>query len=541
MANGFFKVPEPINSPVRSYAPGTPERAELQATIKQFRNEEREVPMIIGGERITTEDKHRLSPPHDHKHTLGYASKCDSSHVQQAIRAALGAKEMWENLPWEDRVSIFLRAAELLEGPWRQKLNAATVLAQSKNPYQAEIDSACELIDFLRFNAKFLSDMYHIQPNSPLGYWNRTEHRALEGFVFAITPFNFTAIAGNLPSAPAMAGNCVVWKPADSQIYSAHMVMELFLEAGLPPGVINLVYGDGPTIGKEIFSHKDFAGLHFTGSTAVFQSLWKEIGNNIEIYRSYPRIVGETGGKDFVIAHHSSNPRQVATALVRGAFEFQGQKCSAASRAYMPDNLWLEIEAFVVEDLKTIKMGSPEDFSNFFNAVIDEKAFNKISSYIEEAKKSPVCKIIAGGNFDKSEGYFIEPTVILTEDPMYRTMQEEIFGPVLTIYVYNKDNWQQTLELLDQTSPYGLTGAVFSNDRYATDLAVRLLRHAAGNFYINDKPTGAVVFQQPFGGGRKSGTNDKAGGPQNMWRWVNPRSIKETFVPPTDYRYPFLG
>lgn len=541
MSDGFFKAPPPVNSPVKDYAPGNPETKELQDQIKAFRNQEKDIPMYIGGQEVYTDNKTRLAPPHDHQHTLGYYSRCDAGHVQQAIKAALGAKADWEAMDWQDRAAIFLKAAELLEGPWRQKLNAATVLGQSKNPYQAEIDSACELIDFLRFNVHFMTEIYGIQPNSPQGVWNRTEHRPLEGFIFAITPFNFTAIAGNLPSAPAMMGNTVVWKPADTQVYAAHMVMELFKEAGLPDGVINLIYGDGPVIGEEVFQHPEFAGLHFTGSTKVFQSLWKTIGNNIETYNAYPRIVGETGGKDYIIAHHTAKPKQVATAIVRGAFEFQGQKCSAVSRVYLPDNIWDDVKDYMLEDLKTIKMGTPEDFSNFFNAVISEQAFDKIARYIDAAKESNMTEVIAGGNYDKSEGYFIEPTVIVTEDPMYTTMCEEIFGPVVTIYVYKADNFKPTLELLDQTSMYGLTGAIFSQDRHAIKLATQVLRHSAGNFYINDKPTGAVVYQQPFGGGRKSGTNDKAGGPQNLWRWVNPRSIKENFVPTEDYRYPFLG
>jgi 1-pyrroline-5-carboxylate dehydrogenase len=461
--------------------------------------------------------------------------------VEQAIQAALNAKEAWENLGWEHRASIFLKAADLLAGPYRATINAATMLGQSKNAYQAEIDSACEMIDFLRFNVYFMSQIYSQQPKSSPGIWNRIEQRALEGFVFALTPFNFTAIAGNLPTAPAMMGNTVVWKPAYSQIYSAHVLMQVFREAGLPDGVINLIYVDGPAAGEIIFKHRDFAGIHFTGSTGVFQHIWRTIGENISRYKGYPRIVGETGGKDFVIAHKSANARAFATALIRGAFEYQGQKCSAASRAYVPSNLWEEVKGYLVEDLKTMKMGGVEDFTNFFNAVIDEKSFDKIANYIEAARKDPKIKFIAGGRHDKSKGYFIEPTVLETADASSVTMCEEVFGPVLTIYVYHSENFEQTLELADQTSPYALTGALFAQDRYAIELGEKKLTHSAGNFYINDKPTGAVVGQQPFGGSRASGTNDKAGSMVNLLRWVSPRVIKETFVPATDYRYPFLA
>jgi len=462
--------------------------------------------------------------------------------VEQAINAALGAKEAWSDLSGEHRASIFLKAADLMAGPYRQKLNAATMLAQSKTAYQAEIDAACELIDFVRFNVTFMTEIYQQQPPlSSKGIWNRLEHRPLEGFIFAITPFNFTAISGNLPAAPALMGNTVVWKPAETQVYSARVVMEIFREAGVPDGVINLIYVDGPEAGEVVFNHKDFAGLHFTGSTQVFQHLWKTIGTNISKYRSYPRIVGETGGKDFVIAHKSANAKEVATGLIRGAFEFQGQKCSAASRAYIPSNLWEKIKGYLLEDIKAIKMGSVEDFSNFVSAVIDEKAFDKIASYIDGAKESPLAEIIAGGNYDKSEGYFIEPTIIKAEDNQYTTMCEEIFGPVLTIYVYHEDMFEEALYMVDNTSPYALTGSIFSKDRYAIELAAKKLENAAGNFYINDKPTGAVVGQQPFGGARGSGTNDKAGAMQNLLRWVSPRTIKETFNPPTDFRYPFLS
>ena len=497
--------------------------------------------MTIGGEKIFTKSKSAIHPPHEIKHVLGYFTKGNSKTVEAAINAALAAKEGWENMPWQDRAAIFLKAADLLSGPYRAKMNAATMLCQSKNVYQAEIDCVAELCDFWRYNAEFMTQIYSEQPESGNGVWNRLEYRPLEGFVFALTPFNFTSIAGNLPGAPAIMGNTVVWKVAETQIYSAAVIMEILEEAGLPPGVINLVFVDGPTAGDVIFNHPEFAGLNFTGSTGVFQNLWKTIGNNISKYKSYPRIVGETGGKDFVIAHTSADARQVATALSRGAFEFQGQKCSAASRAYIPKNLWKDVKKYLVEDLASMKMGSPEDFSNFINAVIDERAFNKISNYISQAKKDKDATIIAGGGFDRSKGYFIEPTVIETKNPIYTTMCEEIFGPVLTIYVYDSRKFEKTLELVDSSSPYALTGAVFAKDRQAIVLAEKKLRHAAGNFYINDKPTGAVVGQQPFGGARASGTNDKAGSIWNLLRWVSPRTIKENFLPATDYRYPFLS
>ena len=542
MLKGFFKVPVPVNEPVLNYAPGSAERTQLQNTIEVLRSQEADIPMYIGSEEVRTGKKKPLNPPHDHQHLLGYFHEGDTSHVEQAINAALGAKAAWENMQWEQRAAIFLKAAELLAGPYRAKINAATMLGQSKNAYQAEIDAACEFIDFLRFNVQYMTEIYAQQPpvSSP-GVWNRLEQRPLEGFVFALTPFNFTAIAGNLPAAPAMMGNTVVWKPAYTQIYAANVIMQVFKEAGLPDGVINLIYVDGPSTGEVIFKHRDFGGIHFTGSTGVFQKIWKTIGENIHRYKSYPRIVGETGGKDFLIAHKSSNAKQVATALARGAFEYQGQKCSAASRAYIPSNLWDEVKEFLLADLKSMKMGPTEDFSNFVNAVIDEKSFDKIASYIDGAKANQMTEIIAGGNYDKSKGYFIEPTVILSQDPSSTTMCEEIFGPVLTIYVYNAEHFEEALELVDQTSPYALTGAVFSTDRYAAELATYKLRNAAGNFYINDKPTGAVVGQQPFGGSRASGTNDKAGSMINLLRWVSPRTIKETFNPPMDYRYPFLG
>src|SRR5690606_8723967 len=472
---------------------------------------------------------------------LAYYHEGDGGHAEQAVQAALNARALWSNLPWEHRASIFLKAAELIAGTWRYKINAATMLGQSKNAYQAEIDSACELIDFLRFNAYFMAQIYQEQPLSSAGVWNRIEYRPLEGFTFAITPFNFTAIAGNLPTSMAMMGNTVVWKPANTQIYAAHVIMEVLREAGLPDGVINLIYADGPTVGEVVFNHPDFAGLHFTGSTKVFKQLWRTIGENIDKYRSYPRIVGETGGKDFVIVHKSADAREVATGLVRGAFEYQGQKCSAASRCYVPDNLWEEVRKHMLDDLQSVRMGGTEDFGNFVNAVIDERAFDAIAGYIEKARENPMNEIIAGGKYDKSKGYFIEPTIILTKDPMSVTMCEEIFGPVLTVYVYHAENFEQTLDLVDRTSPYALTGSVFSKDRYAIEMATRKLTHAAGNFYINDKPTGAVVGQQPFGGARGSGTNDKAGAKVNLLRWVSMRTIKETFVPATDYKYPFLG
>lgn len=541
MLKGFFNVPAPVNEPVKSYSPGSPERKELQKALKDARATQIDVPMYIGGEEVRTGKTRPMSPPHDHQHILGHFHEGDASHVEQAINAALGAKYAWENMAWEQRAAIFLKAADLLAGPYRSKINAATMLAQSKNAMQAEIDAACEFIDFLRFNVKYMTEIYAQQPPvSGNGVWNRLEQRPLEGFVFALTPFNFTAIAGNLPTSAAMMGNTIVWKPAYTQIYSAQVLMEVFRKAGVPDGVINLIYVDGPTAGEIIFKHPDFAGIHFTGSTGVFQHVWKTIGENITRYKSYPRIVGETGGKDFVIAHKSANPKAVAVGLVRGSFEYQGQKCSAASRAYIPSNIWEDVKKYMLEDLADMKMGGTEDFTNFVNAVIDEKSFDKISKYIADAKANPIVEIIAGGNCDKSKGYFIEPTVILTKDPMYTTMCEEIFGPVLSIYVYHEDHFEEALELVDKTSPYALTGAIFSQDRYAIEFATQKLKNAAGNFYINDKPTGAVVGQQPFGGARASGTNDKAGSMINLLRWVSPRTIKETFVSPVDYRYPFL-
>ena len=541
MPKGRYIIPELKNEPVYSYAPGTPERQLLTDALKEARESEADIPMYIGGELVKTGKRIKMSPPHDHQHVLGYFHEGDQAHVKQAIQAAQKAKPAWTALPWEQRASIFLKAADLIAGPYRYKMNAATMLAQSKNPFQSEIDAVCEFIDFLRFNARFMEQIYEDQPISAPGIWNRVEYRPLEGFVFAITPFNFTSIAGNLPASPAMMGNTVVWKPNYTQVYSAALIMEIFKEAGLPDGVINLIYVDGPEAGDVIFNHPDFGGLHFTGSTGVFRQLWKTIGEKIGKYRSYPRIVGETGGKDFVIAHSSADSKELSTALVRGAFEFQGQKCSAASRAYVPSNLWPDVKKYLIEDLKDMKMGPPEDFSNFFNAVIEKKAFDKISGYIEQAKKDKDAEIIAGGNHDDAKGYFIEPTVIVATDPKYTTMQEEIFGPVLTIYVYPENEFEKMLTLVDETSPYALTGAIFSKNRYAIDLAAKKLVNAAGNFYINDKPTGAVVGQQPFGGARASGTNDKAGSMMNLLRWVSARTIKETFSPPTDYRYPFQG
>ena len=541
MANAYFEVPIATNEPVLSYAPGSMERENAAEAYKTMLDGHMDIPMYIGNQRVTTNKKHNITPPHDHKTVIGEYSEGDASHVTAAIDAALEAKEAWANLPWEDRAAIFLRAADLLAGPFRSRMNAATMLAQSKNIYQAEIDAVCELCDFFRYNVQYMQEMYQQQPESSPGVWNRLEYRPLEGFVFALTPFNFTSIAANLCCAPAMLGNTVVWKPAESQIYSAQIIMEVLQAAGLPDGVINMVYVDGPTAGEVVFSHKDFAGLHFTGSTGVFQTLWKNIGNNITKYRSYPRVVGETGGKDFIVAHGSADPVIVSTALARGAFEFQGQKCSAASRAYVASSIWDDVKSNLVADVKTFKIGSPEDMGNYINAVIDEKAFDKISSYIDKIKAADDAEILVGGGYDKSKGYFIEPTVVQTTDPKFLTMCEEIFGPVMTIFVYDDRDFEGILDLVDDTSPYALTGSIISNDRYATKLAMDKLKNAAGNFYINDKPTGAVVGQQPFGGARGSGTNDKAGSILNLYRWVSPRTIKETFNPARDYRYPFLG
>ena len=540
MSKGIFNVPTPINEPIKNYAPGSAERKALQAMLKELRSKEIEVPMYIGGIEVKSNVKVRMSPPHDHKHTLGYFHRSDKKHVSLAIRSALSAKKKWAELSWEHRASIFLKAAELIAGPYRAKLNAATMLGQSKNAYQAEIDASCEIIDFLRFNVHYMTEIYAQQPQSSAGIWNRMEWRPLEGFIYALTPFNFTAIAGNLPTSCAMMGNVVVWKPSNTQVYSANVLMEIFKKAGLPDGVINLIYPTGPDAADVIFSHPDFAGIHFTGSTAVFQNIWKTIGNNIHLYKTYPRIVGETGGKDFILAHPSAEAKVVATAISRGAFEYQGQKCSAASRAYIPKNSWKEVKELVLADLKSMKMGPTEDFGNFINAVIDEASFNKLTGFIDAAKNGRKAEIIAGGKYNKSKGYFIEPTIILTKDPFYVTMCEELFGPVLTIYVYDDKKFEETLKIIDKTSSYALTGCIIAQDRYAIEKACKVLVNAAGNFYINDKPTGAVVGQQPFGGARGSGTNDKAGAMINLLRWVSPRTIKETFVPPTDYRYPFL-
>lgn len=540
MLKGFFQVPKAHNEPVKSYAPGSPERKELKEMLARLQADQLDIPMFIGGKEIFTDQRISIRQPHKHAHVLGQFSRGDESHVKAAIEAALQAKEKWESMSWENRASIFLKAAELIAGPYRARLNAATMLGQSKNVYQAEIDSACEIIDFLRFNVQFMTEIYAQQPISSPGIWNRVEQRPLEGFVFALTPFNFTAIAGNLPSSAAMMGNVVVWKPADTQIYAAHVLMEVFREAGVPAGVINLIFVPGPVAGKVIFSHPDFAGIHFTGSTSVFQNVWKTIGEHIHTYKTYPRIVGETGGKDFILAHPSADAKEVATAISRGAFEYQGQKCSAASRCYIPESIWPAVQSFVIDDLASFSMGPVDEFNHFINAVIDEKSFDKLASFIEAAKQAPDAKIVAGGGYDKSKGWFIEPTVIVTTNPQYVTMCEELFGPVVTIYVYKDDEFEATLELVNSTSIYALTGSIFSKDRYAVDQATYALRNAAGNFYINDKPTGAVVGQQPFGGARGSGTNDKAGSMINLLRWVSPRTIKETFVPPVDYRYPFL-
>jgi 1-pyrroline-5-carboxylate dehydrogenase len=540
MSFGTFSYPMPVNEPVLSYAPGSPERKRLKEVLTELKQQPIDIPMYIGGKEVHEGKKTPIHPPHEIKHTLGFFHAGEEKHVNQAIEAALAAKESWAATSWENRANIFLKAADLIAAKYRPYMNGTTMLGQSKNAFQAEIDSACELIDFLRFNVHFLSEIYKQQPISSPGMHNRMEYRALEGFVLAVTPFNFTAIGGNLPTSAAMCGNVVVWKPANTQVYSAQMFMRILKEAGLPDGVINLIYVDGPTIGKVCFNHKDFAGVHFTGSTGVFNNMWETIGKNMSMYRSYPRIVGETGGKDFVIAHKSADPDVVATALLRGAFEFQGQKCSAASRAYIPSNIAAEVKKKLIDGVKSFKMGTVEDFTNFINAVIDEKSFDKISAYVNNARKDAKAEIWVGGECDKKNGYFIQPTVIEAKDPGYVTMCEEIFGPVLTIYIYPADDFEKTLELVDNTSPYALTGSVISKDRAAVELATNRLRNAAGNFYINDKPTGAVVGQQPFGGARASGTNDKAGSILNLYRWLSARTIKETFTPPTDYKYPFM-
>ena len=541
MGKGFFNVPVAVNEPVKGYAPGSPERESVSQQYKAYFNGSVDVPMYIGNEEVRTGNTRNMTPPHDHQHVVGQYHIGDKNHAQKAIDSALEARVKWSQMPWEQRAAIFLRAAELIAGPYRAKMNASTMIAQSKTVHQAEIDAACELIDFLRFNVEYMSEIYAEQPNSDDGIWNRVEYRPLEGFVYAITPFNFTAIAANLPASAAMMGNTVVWKPSDSQIFSAKVIVDVFKEAGLPDGVINVIYGDPVEITEVVLSSPDFAGLHFTGSTYVFKELWKKIGENIHTYKTYPRIVGETGGKDFIVAHPSANPKQVATGISRGAFEFQGQKCSAASRVYLPKSMADEVLGYVKEDIASFKMGSPEDMGNFITAVIHEGSFDKLAKYIDQAKEDKDAEIIAGGSYDKSKGYFIQPTVILAKDPKYTTMCTELFGPVVTIYVYEDENWAETLQLVDGTSEYALTGAIFSTDRYAIAEATKALENCAGNFYINDKPTGAVVGQQPFGGARASGTNDKAGSAQNLLRWVSPRLIKETFVSPSDYRYPFLG
>ena len=542
MATGFYNVPKAVNEPVKSYAPNSEERKELLAMYKKMYAEKVDIPFYIGSEEIRTGNTVSIHPPHDTKHTVGQYHTAEKKHIELAIEKAMEAREAWAKTPWESRAAIFLKAADLLAGPYRAKLNAATMIAQSKNVFQAEIDAACELIDFFRFNVEFMTEIYQNQPISSPGIWNRMQYRPLEGFIYAITPFNFTSIAGNLSAAPAMMGNVVVWKPARTQVYSAQILMEIFKEAGVPDGVINMVTGNSAMITEVLLEHKDFAGIHFTGSTGVFNSFWDNIGTNVNKgkYRSYPRIVGETGGKDFVWMHNSADAKQVATALSRGAFEYQGQKCSAASRAYIPQSKWNDVKKFLEADLKSMKMGSPEDTSNFINAVIDNRAFEKLANFIDDAKRDPDAEVIIGGSYDDSKGYFIEPTVILAKKADYKTMCTELFGPILTIYVYEDTTWQDCLTLVNETSPYALTGAIFSADRYVIDIATNALEDAAGNFYINDKPTGAVVGQQPFGGARGSGTNDKAGSVWNLLRWVSNRTIKETFVPPTDYRYPFL-
>jgi len=540
MSNAFFDVPIAMNEPVKSYAPGSPEKASLKACLAQMKSEQVDLPMIIGGKEVRTNNQKTLHPPHEISHSLGQCHIGDSSHVNMAIDAALKAKDEWANMSWEHRASIFLKAAELLAGPYRDRMNASTMLSQSKNAYQAEIDAACEMVDFFRYNVQYMTELYAEQPESGEGVWNRLEYRPLEGFVLAITPFNFTSICANLCAAPAMMGNTIVWKAANTQIYSAHVIMDLFKEAGVPDGVINIVHAPGPVIGEVCFAHPEFGGVHFTGSTATFKRMWKSMGENIINYKYYPRIVGETGGKDFILAHESSDTKALATAMVRGAFEYQGQKCSAASRAYIPSNIWDEVRSYVQEDLNSIKMGGVEDFTNFINAVIDEKSFDNIKGYIDRANGSDKAEVIMGGNCDKSEGYFVTPTVIQAKDPYYESMVEEIFGPVLTVYVYDPEKWDEVLKIVNNND-YALTGAIFSQDRYIIESASKSLCNAAGNYYINDKPSGAVVGQQPFGGGRGSGTNDKAGAKLNLIRWASPRTIKETFVPAKDYRYPFLG
>ncbi|AWK04402.1 1-pyrroline-5-carboxylate dehydrogenase [Flavobacterium crocinum] len=541
MLKGFFHVPKAVNEPVKGYAPNSPEKAAVQAAYTTMWNSQIDVPLYIGSEEIRTGNTRNITAPHDHKHIVGKYHLAEKQHIEKAIANALEARKKWANMAWEQRAAIFLKAAELIAGPYRARINAATMIGQSKNIHQAEIDSSCELIDFLRYNVEFMTQIYNDQPKSDSSVWNRVEYRPLEGFVYAITPFNFTAIAANLPASAAMMGNVVVWKPSDSQVFSAKVIIDVFKEAGVPDGVINVVFGDALMITDTVLASRDFAGVHFTGSTHVFKDIWAKIGANIHNYKTYPRIVGETGGKDFIIAHPSANVKQVVTGITRGAFEFQGQKCSAASRAYIPQSLWPAVKEQLIADVKSMKMGSPEDFGNFITAVIHEGSFDKLASYIDQAKKDADAEIIVGGNYDKSVGYFVEPTVIVTTNPKYTTMETELFGPVITIYVYEDAKWEETLELVDTTSEYALTGAVFSQDRYAIEVATTKLQNSAGNFYINDKPTGAVVGMQPFGGARASGTNDKAGSALNLLRWASPRTIKETFVTPEDYRYPFLG
>ncbi len=541
MLKGFFHTPKAVNEPVKSYAPNSPEKAAVLEAYKKMWNETIDVPLYIGSDEIRTGNTKNMTAPHDHKHSVGKYHLADKQHIELAIANALEAKAKWAAMAWEQRAAIFLKAAELIAGPYRARINAATMIAQSKTIYQAEIDASCELIDFLRFNVEFMTQIYNDQPKSNSDMWNRLEYRPLEGFVYAITPFNFTAIAANLPASAAMMGNVVVWKPSDSQVFSAKIIIDVFKEAGVPDGVINVVFGDAQMITDTVLASPDFAGIHFTGSTHVFKDIWAKIGSKINHYKTYPRIVGETGGKDFIIAHPSANVKQVATGIVRGAFEFQGQKCSAASRAYIPRSLWNDIKNQLITDVKSMKIGSPEDFSNFITAVIHEGSFDKLATYIDQAKKDADAEIIVGGNYDKTKGYFIEPTIIVTTNPKYTTMETELFGPVMTIFVYEDADWHKTLKLVDETSEYALTGAVFSQDRYAVEEATLALQNAAGNFYINDKPTGAVVGMQPFGGARASGTNDKAGSALNLLRWVSPRTIKETFVTPENYRYPFLA
>lgn len=541
MLKGFFHVPKAVNEPVKSYAPNSPEKTAVLAAYSKMWNETIDVPMYIGKEEIRTGNTRNMSAPHDHQHRVGTYHVAEKKHIEKAIQSALEARKTWANMAWEQRAAIFLKAAELIAGPYRARINAATMIAQSKTIFQAEIDAACELIDFLRYNVEFMTQIYNDQPKSISDVWNRVEYRPLEGFVYAITPFNFTAIAANLPASAALMGNTVVWKPSDSQVFSAKIIIDVFKEAGVPAGVINVVFGDPIMITDTVLASPDFAGVHYTGSTFVFKEIWKKIGTNIHTYKTYPRIVGETGGKDFVLVHPSANVKQVVTGITRGGFEFQGQKCSAASRAYIPQSLWPAVKEQLITDVKSMKMGSPEDFSNFITAVIHEGSFDKLASYIDQAKKDSDAEIIVGGNYDKSKGYFIEPTVIVTTNPKYATMETELFGPVVTLYVYEDAKWKETLALVDETSEYALTGAIFSQDRYAIEEATVALQNAAGNFYVNDKPTGAVVGMQPFGGARASGTNDKAGSMQNLLRWVSPRTIKETFVTPEDYRYPFLG